>query len=929
MDKYEYRLKAEQIEKLAKKKDYKTAAKIADSIDWRRVRNPNMLYVVAEVYEAEERYEDCMEILNIAYDRAPVGRMLLYKMTEVATKMHQFQEAIALYREFVKVAPHDQSRYILKYQIYRERGSAVTDQIQILKDYKTCEYQERWAYELASLYAEAGMEEDCVRECDELILWFSEGEYVRKAMELKQRYQPLTAAQQEKYDNPGRVVISSDDFEDTEVAVEAGKFSTMDLQAELAANLDELLQSQATIDIPDLSVEELVSEPEPALGPASQAVEQEADEEEEEIGIELVELSLDGLEEAVPEESISEPIAQEPDPVQLESGESEPAGQEIVEEEPSEAESAAPVSREVEEAQESESSSEAELEEDLPPEFELLCDLEELQASAEVSVMPEPEAVESVFESPDIVDESERQDRPESDELSLEDFHLEEPKSSELEAPESEPVESKAVEPESEPIEAKIPEAEAVEPEDSEVEPVELELEELEPVESESIELGALELESPESETAESELTEPEVSESELTEVDIPEIQEGETPVQKPQTGPLSIPDVLAEWEDQKAKTEAVLEAEAENAQARRERVKQETAELMKIISGATAEVPEDVRQILNEIEQEQQETATTVVTEDDLPQDVDAEEEEAGDGELLEDLGSSVTEEKKRTVSSETASLNTIQELERSLAAQTAEKAVKAGHLTREQARLFTYFTSVSGMSKQLSGLLKGAADENKSSSSSGNLVITGPRGNGKTTLAIDVVKALQKEKRIEGRKLAKVSGKKLNSKDVYEVFSKLKGGALIIEGAGGLTDETLVGLSLVMEGDTGGLLVILEDSAEEIERIFLKNKNFASKFDYTIDIPIFSNDELVNFGKAYALEAGYAFDEFGVLALYDRIGSRQTLDHNVTVAEVKEIIDAAVEHAEKSTIGHMIARITGKNTDEDGNLLLKEEDF
>ncbi|MCC8163263.1 MAG: hypothetical protein LIO86_08925 [Lachnospiraceae bacterium] len=787
MDKYEYRLKAEQIEKLAKKKDYKTAAKIADSIDWRRVRNLNMLYIVAEVYEAQERYEDCMEILNIAYDRAPVGRMLLYKMTEVATKMHQFKEAIALYREFVKAAPHDQSRYILKYQIYRERGSAVTDKIQILKDYKSCEYQERWAYELASLYAEAGMEEDCVRECDELILWFSEGEYVRKAMELKQKYQPLTAAQQEKYDNPGKVVISGDDFEETEVAVDAGKFSTMNLQAELAANLDELLQSQATIDIPDLGEKE--AEPEPAAAP--QTAEKEAEEEVDKgIEIELEELSLDEPE-PVPEESAPEP---EPEP-------------------------------------------------ELPLEFEILCDLEELQD------MTEPEPAEPEF------------------------------------------IEPKPVEPE--------------------------------PVELEAVELEPIELEPDESEP----------DESEPVEVDIPEVpevvSEEEVPEQKPQTGPLSIPDVLAEWEDQKAKTEAVLEAEAENAQARRERVKQETAELMKIISGATAEVPEDVRQILNEIEQEQQELSSSVVTEDDLPQDIEAEEENAEEGELLQDLAGSVVEEKKEPVSSETASLNTIQELERSLAAQTAEKAVKAGHLTREQARLFTYFTSVSGMSKQLSRLLKGAADENKSSSSNGNLVITGPHGNGKTTLAIDVVKALQKEKRIEGRKLAKVSGKKLNSKDIYEVFSKLKGGALIIEGAGSLSEETLVGLSLVMEGDTGGLLVILEDSAEEIDRIFLKNKNFASKFDYKVEIPVFSNDELVNFGREYAQEAGYSFDEFGILALYDRIGSRQTIDHNVTVAEVKDIIDAAVEHAERSTIGHMLARITGKNTDEDGNLLLREDDF
>lgn len=234
MDKYEYRLKAEQIEKLAGKKDYETAAKIADTIDWRRVRSLDMLYVVSEVYEAMERYEDCMEILNIAYDRAPVGRMLLYKMTEIATKMHEFKEAINLYREFVKAAPHDQSRYILKYQIYRERGSSLEDQIQTLQEYKTHEYQERWAYELASLYAEAGMTEECVRECDELILWFSEGEYVTKAMELKMQYAPLTAAQQEKYDKAMQPEEEPHDYKKTEVAFHDDKFSTVNLQAELA-----------------------------------------------------------------------------------------------------------------------------------------------------------------------------------------------------------------------------------------------------------------------------------------------------------------------------------------------------------------------------------------------------------------------------------------------------------------------------------------------------------------------------------------------------------------------------------------------------------------------------------------------------------------------------------------------------------------------
>lgn len=259
MDKYEYRLKAEQIEKLVKKKDYQTAVKISDTIDWRRVKNLNMLYIVADLYEAVERYEDCMEILNIAYDRAPVGRMLLYKMTEIATRTHNFEEAIKLYREFVKAAPHDQSRYILKYQIYRERGSSLDDQIKTLKEYKTHEYQEKWAYELASLYDQAGMQEDCVRECDELILWFSEGEYVTKAMELKMKYEPLTPVQQDKYDHRyqtgASVNVGEDDYEEREVSVNTDKFSTINLQAELAANLDEMLQNDdGDIDVPDLGL---------------------------------------------------------------------------------------------------------------------------------------------------------------------------------------------------------------------------------------------------------------------------------------------------------------------------------------------------------------------------------------------------------------------------------------------------------------------------------------------------------------------------------------------------------------------------------------------------------------------------------------------------------------------------------------------------
>ena len=734
MDKYEYRLKAEQIEKLAGKKDYETAAKIADTIDWRRVRSLDMLYVVSEVYEAMERYEDCMEILNIAYDRAPVGRMLLYKMTEIATKMHEFKEAINLYREFVKAAPHDQSRYILKYQIYRERGSSLEDQIQTLQEYKTHEYQERWAYELASLYAEAGMTEECVRECDELILWFSEGEYVTKAMELKMQYAPLTAAQQEKYDKAMQPEEEPHDYKKTEVAFHDDKFSTVNLQAELAANLDEiLLDGDDGIDIPELPSDEEVKEEEPM--------------------------------------------------------------EEVKEEEP----------------------------------------MEEVKTE-------------------------------ESDDIELESLDLE------------------------------IPEIE-----ESEEEPEDIELE--------SLDLDIPEIEEPE---------------------DIPEIEEPEekNPLEDNLTEQLTIPDVLAEWDSKRAKTEAMLKANAEKEEARKAKAMQETAELMKLISGESAEIPEDVRKILNEIEEEKQ-AITPIVTEDDLPQNIE-EDDEAGEM-IVEEIGNEQPEEVKLSQKEQilSGSKNTIRDLERSLAVQVTETAVKSGYLTREQARLFTYFATVKGMSKQLSGLLKGAKPSSHNNSSRGNLVITGPHGNGKTTLAIDIVRALQKDGRIEGRKLAKISGSKLNSKDAHEVLGKLKGGALIIESAGGLAEATLMALSLAMEGDTGGLLIILEGTSDEIQKIFRKNKNFASKFDYMVDVPIFSNDELVNFGKAYALENEYVFDEFAMLALYDKIGCKQTLDHDVSVAEVKEIIDQAIEHAEKGGFKSFFAKMTKQNVDEDGNHVLREQDF
>ena len=806
MDKYEYRLKAEQIEKLVKKKDYQTAVKISDTIDWRRVKNLNMLYIVADLYEAVERYEDCMEILNIAYDRAPVGRMLLYKMTEIATRTHNFEEAIKLYREFVKAAPHDQSRYILKYQIYRERGSSLDDQIKTLKEYKTHEYQEKWAYELASLYDQAGMQEDCVRECDELILWFSEGEYVTKAMELKMKYEPLTPVQQDKYDHRyqtgASVNVGEDDYEEREVSVNTDKFSTINLQAELAANLDEMLQKdEGDIDVPDLG-----------LG----ATEELTIPEVEEIGPEPVEESVE-----------SEPVEKSIEPEEL--------------------------------------------------------------------MVPDIPAIEEIIE-PEPVEKS-----MEPEELMMEELEPEELKMEELMPEEIEP----------EPV------AEEIEPE-----PV---VEEIEP--------------------------EPVVEEIEPE----PVVEEINPEPEEPQlikqiTGRIEIDKILQEWDNKKSETAAVLKAKEPEEEARKEKVRQETAELVKLISGTSDDIPEDVQQILKDLDEEQKQV-NAVVTEDDLPKDIDALDDldEAEDLTIQElsvpedivyaakpdhEMVESESKTKpansnKEKITSETGSMNMIQELEKSLAREVADMTIKEGHLTREQAKIFAYFTAVRGVGEQLASLFKGQAGASKVNSACGNVVVTGESGNGKTTLAIDIVKALQKLQRVESSRLAKISGKKLNTRDIYETLGKLKGGALIIEKAGGLSDASMMALSLAMEGDTGGLLIILEDQKAEIQRLFHKNSNLASKFEYKVDIPVFTNDELIAFARSYARELGFSYDEFAVLALYDRIGNGQTNDHRVSVAEVKDMVDAAIEHSEKGGVRKLFAKITGKSVDEEGYRLLHEQDF
>lgn len=790
MDKYEYKVKLDQIEKLVAKKDYVTAAKIADGIDWRKVKSVTTLTMVADIYEENERLEDCYEILSMVYDRSATSRSVVYRMTRIATKMHDFEEAISLYKEYVRLAPHDLSRYILKYQIYRERGSSVEDQIVILEEYKNHEYHEQWAYELACLYEEAGRIDDCVEECDELILWFSEGEYVAKAMELKKKHQELTAAQQEKYEHRFDYLQEEDlgtdgaeedwDSEDPEETEEkaqepagetekqddtpkvseinTNKFNTMNLQEELAKGLQQLFE--------------------------------EEDEQTEEVPVK------EDTKEFIPVTEVSIPRAEEPEKA-----------------------------------------------------------AEEPAAEAEKETAPEEEAV-----------------------------------------------------PEEETAPEKAPEA----TEDTLSETAELHTERLKYLVEEQ------------EQTMEDLLCTEEDGQISLA------IGE-ENILEKQITGQMTIEEILEAWEEKKRQAKLQLET----ADGKKSAVLFETGEITNLLEDFIPTTPKETIEEIPEPEAEEtiEETleaeAEDGELEDDLPQDIDF--AEAIESALLQSEEENTEEPEEipasKEIGQDTASM--LDAIEKALAMEAAPVENSGKYMTEEQEKIFAYFTSVNGMKKQLTELLSEEANApEREDSATGNLVITGHPGNGKTTLAIDIVKAFQKQRKQKSGKLAKVTGDGLNKKDPHAVLQKLGGGALIVERAGGIHTSVAAALSDAMEEATGGLFVILEDEAEEIRQLFERNPKLGEKFPRSIDIPIFSNDELVAFGRSYAEEQEYYFDEMAVLALYDSIGVRQTADHLVNVTEVKELVDAAMDHADKKSRG-LFARLSKKRIDEDGNKLLLEEDF
>ena len=808
MDKYEYRVKTEQMLEYMEQKAYGKAMEIADTIDWRKVKNASMLCSVSEIYEQNEKYEKSRDVLFIAYDRTPGSRKIIYRLGILALKLGEPSEAMDCYEEFVSVAPKDPNQYILRYKILKAQNAPITQQIEVLEEFKKAEYIEKWAYELAKLYDEAGMITECLEECDDLILWFSEGKYVYQAMELKMKYKPLTPLQQEKYDQkPDGPMTPSQKFvqklRENQLDTSTATIPTGEVKEAIK---EPQLQKQVT---GQMKIEEILASWEEKQKEVMEVIEQKR--QEAEADKEIVELK-------------SEPEAATPEDVRR-------------------------LMEELEGKKEDEA-------------------LEEASASEPMEEEAEPEVIEEPIEEQTFAEEDFEECFDDEIDEELEDFE-------ELDIPEWDEQEMEAMT--EDPVEV-------IEESEEEV------IEEPESIFEEMSEEDAAQVLSEESEVHE----ETELYEEEEISKDLSEGQEEMDPEDDDEDS--FDPNDFEEVED----GYDIRDFEEEIAAFERERKESE-------------EDDDDDFDLLNEtIPLSRIEVAKAAATGKTGKIPVD---------EIANALGATGTFGQGTTGFTVQAKYD--------LEAQ-SEVGLRAG-LTEEQKKLFSYFVPVRGMSEQLVDVLEQdkQCTNRQGTSKTGNLLIIGRKGSGKTVLAVDVVKAIQKQRKLKQGKVAIITGDSLNKKKIKEIVSKLYGGALIIEKAGRMNEKTVQRLNKAMERDTGELLIVLEEQRKPLDRLLSSNKEFRRKFTSRLEVPIFINDELVTFGQTYAKENGFKIDEVGILALYSRIDMLQREDHVVTVAEVKEIMDEAIEHVQKTNVKKIVKRVLGKGRDDADRVILSEKDF
>lgn len=826
MDKYEYKLKLDQMKSLTAEGKYEEAAEIADTINWRKIKNINALVKVGEIYEKVGRYDESKDVLLTAYDKSPIGRMIIYRLAEVAVRTKSFDEAKEYYQEFVEIAPHDNLKYVLKYEISKAQGADIGTLIGILEELKEQEYSEEWAYELAYLYHKAGMSEKCIDACDELILWFGDGPYVERALELKMLYQPLTKQQEDKYRtfrqrHDGVVEVRPEDplesgeiipepVQIKDVKMSAERFNTQNLQEELQRSMQEIMnatEKEAVNDTMD-NIKKLVEDI-PYLQIPSEK-EEEPQEEEVYQHIETDEEIDNSLKSNFQEMLVDEDGQMS---LYMQGGrvaEPQVSGQMSIEDVLADWEKtkrAAEAALQEAEQRKLESAKARALQEA----EELLGRLADVIPMLDSGLTPK-DLLDQKYLSKDgqpndsavsMVTNMNQFLQQEIDRLSDENAQMDEQLAAVGASPVGDYMANAGV---------------AAEDAAQNV-----------------VAAGVQEL---------------------MAEEELPEI---------------AMPEALAEADD-------TMEAgtSAEDVEAA---ILAETARQMAKESVEKEELPE--------IE---------------LPGDLDLGKEETAE-EILPAIAEPEAFEVPDTISK----------------------------LSKELREIFTYFVPITGMEEQLCQALTGASQHlaKGTTAGTGNMIIQGGSGSGKTVLATSMIKALQKETGKPNGKIGKIEASVLNQKDVAALLKKVAGGCLIIEKAGDLSRETALKLSLLLEQDTSGVLVIIEDTKHGIQKALSRDDGFAAKFSEKINIPIFTSDELVSFAKSYANELGYTIDEMGVLALYNSISNIEHADRETTLTEVKEIVDKAVAHSEKGGLKKAFSIITSRRYDEDDYIILREKDF
>lgn len=971
MDKYEYKLKLEQLKNLVEEKNYKTAAEIADSINWRKVKSSATLCMVGEIYDRCKRYEDSHEILLMAYDRAAVGRNILYRLTLVSLKMGNLDEAKDYYEDFLEIAPYDNQKYILRYEIEKMGGASLEELIGILEEFKDREYREEWAFELAYLYHRNGNSERCVEVCDELVLWIGDGKYVEKALELKMLYQPLTLTQEEKYRefmqrkegvvevHPNDALESGELVNETiqipNIMANTGRFNTQNLQAEIAKSMQQILDANSKETVNDTmdNLKKMVEDI-----PYLQVPQEEAGRTAEEgrYGhIETDEEIDDNL-----KNDFAEMLAEEWDgqySISFQGGgvrESQVSGQMGIEEVLADWEKtrmAAEAAMAAAQQKRLESAKARAMEEawdllerlhDIIPMLEAGISPKELleeqymqtvapeEQSAAQMQMPEETAVPG---EPQFAGEI---PMPEGAAMPGEERFM-----GEIPAPEgiSMPEEAQFTGEIPMPEDMRMPEGVRI--------PQEMQMPE--------------DIQIPKGIWAQGEAQMPEGRQ--LTE-ELPIPQEGQFVGEQPMPGSVQLtgeqsmpegvqftgelpmpedaqefPDSASTWEEAaKILGEPIPEeylAKIRQQNALKENAWKQKDEKEKPLK--TSPQIEETREEAGKAEKDALKAsveAEAILKTAETAEGISRENTEKG---LDAGEGVPQAEDEKSSPAKEDAG-QYLQSVFEAAKASREEKVnvpkieiEEQGHISKlspEQKKIFSYFVPISGMEQQLCQVLEGALHRkgNDNTSASGNILITGGRGSGKTVLATDFIKVIQKSGQHPGGKVGKITGEALNQKELSQLLKKVAGGYLIVEKAGKITQQTATKLSLLMEQDTGGLLVIMEDTSSGIKKLLGLDANFAKKFTERIKIPIFTSDELVEFAKAYADEQQCEIDDMAILALYNRISNIQKLDEATTLTEVKEIVDEAIARAERGGLKKIFGR---KKFNQDGYLYLREKDF